>query len=670
MKNRLFYLNIKTAWQSIAVALVLSVLSLQGFAQTAASTQIVNQASATYSDGTNSYSTVSNQVTVTVAKVAGLTITPDGQTNSSVVPGQQNVAFTFRVTNTGNFTDQVRFLASGASVRVVGSATVASAVISGANTDILTNSSDVLQSLAQNGYVDVVVTLNISSSASPTSTIQVFLGDAASGTNYDNVAANNSANEVRTVSTGAVNGSREARGDISVTVDRDAQARVNLTAPAGPVALSSNIAYTISACNDGLRTLSPVSPETSIYISAPIPAGTQLASGQTFPSGTLYTTSPLSTAPSSATWVSTAPPLSTITRIKIPVATSLAAGVCSSDFSFSVTITTTNANTPIYEIVDVFGNSSIASLLTDQSGDSVVNKGDGNANFNEPLYGGTLSATQGFQLPTLLQKVANLLLGPSGSPSAVGPTNNNDDYTNRSVNTGIAGVAPTGVTTANGVVVFTNTVQNTGNADDVFTLTAPTVPSGFTVEISTNGGTSYTTVSGGGSTTVSVAFASSANFLVRITAPSGKTVLTAYDTLIRATSGLDSTKKNDTIDRLYTGFVQLSKSFVIDNTTGVGAATDPVPGADIVYTITYTNISVSGGTGNATLTVSNLVITEDGNASPNNWGTTTDQVVGSATDSNSGTITGDSASSTVLTNTVTTLAPGGSGSFVFKRRIK
>lgn len=670
MKTILLNVRMKTIWQSFAIAVVLSAFSMQVFAQTAASTQIDNQASATYSDGTNSYSTVSNKVTVTVAKVAGLTITPDGQTNSSVVPGQQNVAFTFRVTNTGNFTDQVKFLANGASIRVVGSATVASAVISGANTDILTNATTFSQSLAQNGFVDVIVNLNISSSAAAASTIQVFLGDAASGTNFDNIAANNSANEVSTVSTGAVNGSREARGDISVTVDRDAQVRANLTAPAGPIALGANIIYTLSACNDGLRPLSPVSGESSIYVVAPIPVGTQLASGQTFPTGTQYTTSPLTTAPASAVWVNTAPTLSTVTRIRIPVGASLAAGVCSADFNFAVTVTTTNATIPIYEIVDVFGNNSLGGLLTDQSGDNVVNKGDGNANFNEPLFGGTLSATQGFQLPTLLQKVGSVLLGPSGSANASGPSSTNDDYTNKSVSTGIANVASTGVTTANGVVVFTNTIQNTGNANDTFTLTAPTVPTGFTVEISTDGGTTYTTVSGGGSTTVAIAFGASANVLVRITEPAGNIVLMAYDTVIRATSVFDNTKKNDTIDRLYTGFMKLTKSFVIDNQTGIGAATDPVPGALIVYTIAYQNLSSSGGTGNSTLTVGNLVITEDGNASPNNWGTTTTHVVGSGTDTNSGTITGNTlTTSTVLTDTIPTLAPGASGSFVFKRKI-
>ena len=79
---------------------------------------------------------------------------------------------------------------------------------------------------------------------------------------------------------------------------------------------------------------------------------------------------------------------------------------------------------------------------------------------------------------------------------------------------------------------------------------------------------------------------------------------------------------------------------------------------------------MSGGTGNVTLTVNSLVITEDGSAAPNNWASTTDQVVGSAVDSSGGTIAGDSAGSSVLTDTVSTLAPGASGTFVFKRRIK
>ncbi|MDQ3255077.1 MAG: hypothetical protein M3R15_14435, partial [Acidobacteriota bacterium] len=94
------------------------------------------------------------------------------------------------------------------------------------------------------------------------------------------------------------------------------------------------------------------------------------------------------------------------------------------------------------------------------------------------------------------------------------------------------------------------------------------------------------------------------------------------------------------------------------------------PGADIEYVISYSNVSSGGGTNNSTLTVNNLVITEAGNAAPNNWGTTTDQVAGSASDTLGGTIAGDTAGSVLLTDTVTSLTPGQSGVFRFKRRIK
>jgi hypothetical protein len=654
----------------------------QSQTQTPGGTQINNQASASYSDGNgNNFSTVSNTVTVTVANVSGLTITPDAGTNSTVVAGQQNVDFVFRVTNTGNFSDQVRFLANGQSIRVVGPATIQSAVIVGPNTDIFGNGADVVSAaIAQNGFIDVRVRVNINANAAAASTVQVLLGDAAQSgagdTTYDNVATSGaaSANEVRTESASSVNGLREARGDMTATVENDAQLQVTLTAPAGPVATGSNISYSMQTCNVGQRTAASMTlgGTTGVFIVAPIPAGTSLASGQTFPAGTLYTTSALSTAPTAATWTNVAPgTLSSVTRVAFNVGNSIASGACSSSVSMQVTVTTTNATTPIYEVVDTFANNSIGSQITDQSGDATANRGDANANFDEPLPAGTPTVNQGLQQQTLLQQLGNVLVGPNGQPGAVGPTNTNDDYTNRSVNTGIAGIAPTGTTNASGQVIFTNTVQNTGNADDTFTLTAPTVPAGFTVEISTNNGTNYTTVSGGASVTLAVGYGSSAQILVRVTAPSGQTVLTGFDTIIQAASGITPANTNRTIDRLYTGFIRLDKSYTITNSTGVGGATDPVPGAVITYTITYTNIAATGGTNNSTLTASNLVITEDGTAAPNNWGTYTDHVVNQAADTRGGTITGDSAvTSTVLTDTVPALSAGQSGTFTFKRLIK
>ena len=649
--------------------------------QTPGGTVISNQASATYTDGTNTYNTSSNTVTVTVANVSGLVATPDAQSNPAVVPGQTGVDFVFTVTNTGNFTDQVRFLASGASVRLndnsLGTITAAvldngDNVIGAGDTDVFGNGADVLRSLAQNGSVTVIVRVSVSASAPAGQTLTVFLGDSAT----DNVASNSSANELRTVSASSVNGTREAVGSISAAVQNDVQLRAVLTAPAGPIALGSNITYTAQVCNDGNRPAvqTALGSNNGVFIVVPVPVGTALSATNSFPAGTLYTTSALTTAPQSATWTTTAPaPLSSTTRVAFNAGATLAGGgTCSAAVPFIVAITATNATTPIYEIMDVFARNSVNALTTDQSGDALINTGDGNANYDEPLQGQTPVAGKGIQLRTLLQQVGGVLLGPIGFPGASGPSSQNDDFTERSVNTGIAGVAPGGATTAGGNVVFVNTLQNTGNANDTFTITATSVPTGFTVEVRQSGIGSYTTISGAGSFSIPVAFGASVNLDVRVsTTTGGQTVLTGFPVVLRATSGVDNTQRNDTIDRYFTGFVRLNKTATVTNSDPTkGGTTDAVPGADIEYVITYTNVMTPASGGNSSLAATNVVITENGSAGTNNWAATTDQVVGSASDTNGGSISGDTAGSTVLTDTITTLSAGSNGTFRFKRKIK
>ena len=661
----------------IALAVV-GALFIPAAAQTPGGTAITNQASASYSDGTSSYTAVSNVVTITVSNVSGLAITPDAGTNPTVVAGQTGVIYNFTVTNTGNFTDQVRFLASGASTRVVGPGTITRAVIdvdgsgtiNAGDTDVKTNGADVISpNIAQSASIHVLVEVSINTIASAGQSVQIILGDAAAGgPSYDNQAKDGSANEVRTVSTSSVNGQREARGDISAAVVNDSLLQLTLTAPAGPVNLGSDITYTWQLANNGLRDVSGVTLNGSsqVYIIAPIPVSTVLKSGQTFPAGTLYTTSPLTTAPLSATWTTTAPtPLSNLTRIAFPVGSTLAASASSSPINVIVTVNSNaNASMPIKEIGDAFGNNSVSVAITDQSGDATANNGDGNANFDEGTVAGAGHGV--IQITTLVQ-IGSVLIGPNGAPSATGPTDQNNDYTNRSVNTGIAGVAPGGNTTASGQLVYVNTIQNTGNANDTYTLDAPTVPAGFTVEISTDGGANYTNVSSSGSVSLAIAFGSSTNISVRITSPAGKTILTGYDTVIRATSTVTPAAVNRTINRLYTGFVRLDKATSINNATGVGGVGDPVPGAVITYTVTYTNVSTSNGDANCVkLTASNLVITEDGAAAPNNWGTYTTNT-GTPSDSGSGAVVTVSASK--YTDTVSTLVAGASGTFTFKRLI-
>jgi hypothetical protein len=679
MKNRKTFVNPVAIVRVLVAVAIACALSASTVAQTAGGTVISNQASASYSDGTNSYATVSNTVTVTVSNVSGLAITPDAGSNPTVVAGQTAVLYNFTVTNTGNFSDQVHFLAGGASAQVVGPGTITrevidldnSGTINAGDTDLMVGAIDSAL-IAQNGSIHVLVEVSVNGGATAGQTVQVVLGDAGGSSPFDNqaVAAPNT-HEVRTVLGGSVNGLREAKGDISAIVDNDALLQVTLTAPAGPVALGSDISYVMQTCNTGGRPATSMNLPggfSGVYIIAPIPVGTTLKAGQAFPAGTLYTTSSLATAPTAASWSTTAPvPLSNTARVAFNVGSPLGASACSANITMLVTITTGDATNPIYEIVDTFGNNSLAVTKTDQSGDAISNKGDGNANFDEPPVGQPPSATQGFKQPTLLQAVGAVLIGPSGAPAAVGPTDNNDDYSNKAVNTGIAGVAPGGVTTASGQLVYINTIQNTGNANDTYTIDAPTVPAGFTVEVSTNGGGSYTTVSGGGSVSLAIAFGASANISVRITEPAGKTVLTGYDTVIRVTSTITPAANNKTIDRLYTGFVRLDKAFSVANGTGVGAATDPVPGAVITYTITYTNVSTSNGDANCVkLTASNVVITEDGLSAPNNWGTYTTNS-GSPSDSGTGAVV--TVSATKYTDTIASLAPGASAAFTFKRSI-
>src|SRR5438093_7601732 len=112
-----------------------SVVSLAQNTYTSGGTAISSQATSTYSDGTNNYATYSNTVTVTVANIAGLIITPDAGSHATVVTNQTGITFVFTVTNDGNFANNVLFKANGASI-VATNATVTAAVITGPDTDI------------------------------------------------------------------------------------------------------------------------------------------------------------------------------------------------------------------------------------------------------------------------------------------------------------------------------------------------------------------------------------------------------------------------------------------------------------------------------------------------------------------------------------------------------
>jgi len=262
----------------------------------------------------------------------------------------------------------------------------------------------------------------------------------------------------------------------------------------------------------------------------------------------------------------------------------------------------------------------------------------------------------------------DVLIGPCGFAGATGPTGINDDFTNRSIDIGIANFSLGGVTTAPATIIFRNTIQNTGGDDDLFVLSAPIKPAGFMIEISIDNGDNYLALeTSNPNVTLPIAYHAAAIILVRISAPAGLKVLTGFETVIRATSTAMPAAANDTIDRLYTGFVRLDRSATVVN--GTSRAVLAEPGIEIEYAVSYANVSTGAGVGNSLLTAHNLVISENGNSATNNWGATTEHMVG-ASDTQGGLIIGYRMGSTSRTDIVTTLEAGQSGVFRFKRKVK
>jgi len=244
---------------------------------------ISNQVSGGYQDdAATNYSVVSNTVTVTVANVSGLAITPDGTSISNVVPGQTGVQFPFTITNTSNYSAKIHFLATGGSIQpTLGTVTAAfvdynanGTYDSGTDLDIFGNGSAVdTSAITKGATVNVIVVVTVSSSATSSQTCTVQLGDAGGSSPYDEQPSDDSTHEVRTNSTGIspspTNGESEARGTLNATVDADASLKVMLSpSSAGPLGYNADITYTVNLNNLGSRAASTVSCRvTRVYTS-------------------------------------------------------------------------------------------------------------------------------------------------------------------------------------------------------------------------------------------------------------------------------------------------------------------------------------------------------------------------------------------------------------------
>ena len=359
------------------------------------------------------------------------------------------------------------------------------------------------------------------------------------------------------------------------------------------------------------------------------------------------------------------------------------------------------------------------SVYADQSGfiegpgitfQSVTNNAGATAAQTAPAIANTNGTLTGSaQIASAASPVASSVLnGPNGFPGATGPdTTTNTDYTAISYTNGATILAAVNGSTVSvpgsaAAITIVNSVQNTGNKDDTYNLSAATgtgltaLPAGWTVTFQSAGqaasGSCGAVSAGTVITSVCVPSGATQNYRVLYTPPAGATTFNAfaaYGDAVTATSTNDVTKTNVTIDEIFVGgYVKLQKALAVAAGQPCATATVFTPGAAnvnpgdcIQFTITYSNVAPSGGTNNITLNASSFVITEDGAASggsgsttyANTWAANTGGLYAAPVDPG-GTLGGynpgpGAAGSSRFTDTVGALAAGASGSVTFKVQV-
>jgi hypothetical protein len=178
------------------------------------------------------------------------------------------------------------------------------------------------------------------------------------------------------------------------------------------------------------------------------------------------------------------------------------------------------------------------------------------------------------------------------------------------------------------------------------------------------------------------------DYITIVDLPAGTPAIVGYPVKLTAFIDLNNDNlpnpnelQNQTLDRLYSGFIDLFKESRI-------LAADKKPlnefskdnkatksGQYIEYRIKFTNVSVAAidGSGSKPLSAKNFTITEDGTVLPNNWATLTAHDPDSANVS-IGLVTltppGNKPDVMKYVNTISVLAPGNTGTFGFIRKVK
>jgi hypothetical protein len=383
---------------------------------TQAGQSITNTATATYTDPNNPNTPInstSNPVVVTVAEVAGITVSGSGTSlatdvnNDGKVSIGDKVYYSYTVTNVGNDATQMRIPNLAATT---GPATVSGPLEvsydGGATWTAIAGSEVITPSKLPGQSVLVRVPVTIAVGAQPNDIVTVTIGDTPG--NAQNQARNPNGGDIYTVDNpdapvvsgevvGApVNGVREASDTQRVVVD--SQLKTYTLAAVTKVRSGYNNAGTPAIADDSLSydlslkvedtdptgnnitpaalsgtTVPGLGANKYVLVSDAIPMGTELAAAPTPPAGwqVVYSTMAVATNANSATWTTAVPPLASVTRIGFVYDTTargpIAPGTLVSGFKVDLKVKATAASPlTIANIAQLFGESPSAPALPGQ----------------------------------------------------------------------------------------------------------------------------------------------------------------------------------------------------------------------------------------------------------------------------------------------------------------
>jgi hypothetical protein len=416
-------------------------------AGTAAGEGISNTATASYEDPTGGVSnTTSNTVNVTVAEVAGITITAGAVTNTgttAVTTGAptavtttpvagDNLVFEFDVTNIGN--DTTNFLLPNQAQVGNSPATVQKVQYLDGTTwkDVSTLTGGVIKTTAAGGNiipgavvkVRVLATVN---AGTTTGTINVTYGSTGQ-TNLQNDPFNPTGGDVYTVDkadgdvgeTAGVpsNGVREAAATATTVVNPGQQAFVKVskvavldpTTAASAITTDDQVTYNLAlevagTAPTGTNLVAEDLAGTNItvdnivvpriLVSDALPAGTKLVGTPTAPSAdwtVVYTTTAIgSTTANNVAWTATAPTdLNTVTRVGYIKSGTILKGTTVNGFSLKLNLNLPATGGSVLNIAQAFGTT-LTNGAPDPTKPAVDESGD--AQFNNLNLDGTTGPT-------------------------------------------------------------------------------------------------------------------------------------------------------------------------------------------------------------------------------------------------------------------------------------